>query len=124
MATVHFAPSCAIKYVGSKGKVFTTSLARPKPTLKKGDIIIVDKKVAFNLVTKGFGEFVNVDEISFTKSDTATQESIDAMQEKLAAFENENNDLFAKNVELAKQLDTLNQELLAANALLLDEVEK
>ena len=65
MAKVHFAPFNAIKYVGSKAQVFHTSLARPKPTLKKGDIIIVDKVTAFNLVNKGFGEFVKVEEIEF-----------------------------------------------------------
>ncbi|MDQ7044726.1 MAG: hypothetical protein Q9M40_07065 [Sulfurimonas sp.] len=104
MAKVHFAPNCAIKYVGSKAKVFNTSVARPKPTLKKGDIIIVDKKTAFNLVTKGFGEFVNVDEISYTKADTKVEVELQDLRDELDAYKNENNALFMKNVELTKLL--------------------
>lgn len=69
MAKVHFAPYSAVKYVGSKAKELSTSLARPKPILKKGDIVVVEKKDAFNLVTKGYGDFVFVDEIEFKKGD-------------------------------------------------------
>jgi hypothetical protein len=76
MATVHFAPYSAIKYIGSKAKVFHTSLARPKPKLKKGDIVIVDKKTAFNLVHKGFGEFELVEDISFVKADIQRAEEL------------------------------------------------
>jgi len=103
MAKVYFAPSCAIKYVGSKAKVFNTSLARPKPTLKKGDIVIVDKKTAFNLTKKGFGEFEEVEEISFVKSDTQTQVTIDKLKAELEAYKAENNSLFAKLVEATKE---------------------
>ena len=58
MAKVHFAPYCAIVYVGSKTKELSTSLARPKPIIKRGDIVIVDKKDAHNFVNKGFGQVV------------------------------------------------------------------
>jgi len=69
MAKVYYEPYRAIKYVGAKAKVLNTSLARPKPTLKKGDIVIVDKVSAFNLVNKGFGDFVYEEEIEFVKAD-------------------------------------------------------
>lgn len=76
MAKVHFAPSVAIRYVGAKQKEFAHSLARPKPVLKRGDIVIVDKKTAFNLVQKGYDQFVNVDEIEFVKANAETAETI------------------------------------------------
>ena len=107
MAKVHFAPSCAIKYVGSKAKVFNTSVARPKPVLKKGDIIIVDKRTSFNLVTKGFGEFVEVDAISFSKADTANEELMQNLKDELEAYKSENNALFNKNVALTQELTAL-----------------
>ena len=107
MAKVYFAPNKAIKYVGSKSKEFTSSLARPKPVLKKGDIVIVDKKTCFNLVTKGFKEFVEVEDIEFVKSDVKTLAEIKSLTEKLVAFEAENNSLFAKNVELGKELEEM-----------------
>jgi len=90
MAKVHFAPNSAIKYVGAKSKEFVTSLARPKPRLKKGDIVIVDKKTAFNLVTKGFGDFENVEAIEFVKNDVATSNEITLLK--------------AENEELKKEL--------------------
>lgn len=99
MAKVHFAPYSAIKYVGSKAKDFNTSLARPKPTLKKGDIVIVEKKDAFNLVSKGFGEFVTVDAIEFKKADVA-------------------NELEDEVLRLMDENTKLNAELLVALALL------
>jgi len=123
MAKVHFAPNSAIKYVGSKAKVFDTSLARPKPTIKKGDIIIVDKRTAFNLTHKGFGDFKEVDSIEFVKSDVHTAETISKLKEELGvalkslasdedseelkAYKTQNNELFAKNVELTKELTAL-----------------
>jgi len=111
MAKVHFAPNTAIKYVGSKSKEFSTSLARPKPMLKKGDIIIVDKRSAFNLVNKGFGEFVEVETIEFVKADTQTVEEIAQLKEKLSAFESQNNELFATNVALSLEMDSLKEEM-------------
>jgi len=105
MAKVHFAPSSAIKYIGNKSKEFTSSLAKPKPRLKKGDIVIVDKRTAFNLVTKGFGDFVEVSAIEFLKSDIKTLDEFETLKERLLASQNENNALFAKNVELTKQLN-------------------
>jgi len=107
MAKVYFAPYSAIKYVGTKAKVLNTSLARPKPKLVKGDIVIVDKKVAFNLVHKGFDEFVSVDEISFVKADVSSEQKIKALVEKTQALENEIHSLFSKNVELTRVLNDL-----------------
>ena len=107
MAKVHFAPYSAIKYVGSKAKDFNTSLARPKPTLKKGDIVIVEKKDAFNLVSKGYGEFVMVDEIEFKKADI---ENADALRE-----------LEDENIKLTEENAKLNAELLVALASLTKE---
>lgn len=102
MAKVHFEPMCAVKYVGAKAKDFNTSLARPKPRLKKGDIVIVDKKTSFNLIQKGFGEFVEVKSISFTKADAEAQEMEDA--------------LTAENEDLITELEAqraMNEKLLA-----------
>jgi|LGOV01.1.fsa_nt_gb signal peptidase I len=107
MAKVHFAPFCAIKYVGSKAKELQTSIARPKPVLKKGDIVIVDKRSAFNLVNKGFGDFVSVEKIEFVKSDVQTQEKIQDLKDELDAYKNENNALFNEKVELIKKLDEI-----------------
>jgi len=107
MAKVHFAPNSAIKYIGSKHKEFTSSLDRPKPMLKKGDIVIVDKRTSFNLVTKGFGEFIVVEDIEFVKADTKAVKELEDLKEQLAAFKNENNNLFSKNVELTKYISAL-----------------
>ena len=112
MAKVHFAPQCAIKYIGSKAKVFNTSIARPKPLLKKGDIIIVDKKTASNLVTKGFGEFKNVEEISFTKGEQANDEAIQNVKDELDAYINENNSLFARLLEADAKISELEASAL------------
>ncbi len=74
MAKVHFAPMYAVRYVGTKTKEFSTSLARPKPTLNTGDILIVDKRQAFILTKKGFGDFEqveNIEALEFEISDDA-----------------------------------------------------
>jgi hypothetical protein len=71
MAKVHFAPNSAIRYVGAETKEFTNSLARPKPVLEYGDIIIVDRRTAFNLVNKGFGEYEDVEAIEIAKTKTS-----------------------------------------------------
>ena len=109
MAKVHFAPSCAIKYVGSKAKVFNTSVARPKPVLKKGDIVIVDKKTAFNLTTKGFGEFVMVEKINFNKADVASEEKLQSLLDELEAYKNENNSLFARLTDATATIAKFNE---------------
>ena len=100
MAKVYYEPYKAIKYVGTKAKVFNTSLARPKPTLKKGDIVVVDKVTAFNLVNKGFGDFVNEEKIEFVKADKE-------LSEKLAYLEEENAKL---KEELATALELIMPE--------------
>lgn len=89
MATVHFAPYKAVKYVGSKAKELTTSSARPKPILKKGDIVIVDKRTGFNMVHKGFGLYEDVENISFVKADKETAATIQELQEKIASLNEE-----------------------------------
>ena len=103
MAKVHFAPNVAIEYIGSKHKEFHTSLARPKPKLVKGDIVIVDKRTAFNLVHKGFEEFVYVEDIEFKKDSKSAAD----LKKELIAYKEHNNKLFAQNVALIKELDSL-----------------
>lgn len=76
MSKVHFEPNSAIRYIGKEQKEFTTSLARPKPIMEHGDILIVDKRVAFNLTQKGFGEFEMVEEIHVYKATENTNASI------------------------------------------------
>jgi hypothetical protein len=98
MAKVHFAPSVAIKYVGKKAKEFHHSLARPRPVLKQGDIVIVDKRTGFNLVHKGFGDFKDVLEIGFVKADAALNEELEYLKE-------ENEDLTNKVAELELLLE-------------------
>ncbi|MGB3988532.1 MAG: hypothetical protein WBK67_02445 [Minisyncoccales bacterium] len=107
MAKVHFAPYSAIKYVGSKAKDFNTSLARPKPTLKKGDIVIVEKKDAFNLVSKGYGEFVMVDEIAFLKADIENADALKELEDEVLRLTEENAKL---NAELLVALASLAEE--------------
>lgn len=80
MAKVHFAPNCAVKYVGAESQVFNTSLARPKPKMNKGDILIVDRKTAFNLVQKGFGLFVDVEDIKFIKEEKEAAQRIEELE--------------------------------------------
>lgn len=109
MAKVHFAPHSAIKYLGSKTKVFHTSLARPKPKLVKGDIVIVDKKTAFNLVRKGFEEFAYVESIEFFKKDSIDAKSASKVIEELEAYKAENISLFSRLVTSQEE----NQKLLA-----------
>lgn len=90
MAKVHFIPYCAVKYVGAKTKELAVSTARPKPVLKKGDIVIVDKRMAFNLVKKGFEQFKEVEEISFTKNTVELEEEILALKESNEILKKEN----------------------------------
>ncbi len=111
MATVYFAPNRAIKYIGSRVKEFHTSLARPKPKLKRGDIVIVDKKTAFNLVHKGFGEFETVDNIEFVKADVKNSE-------RLKILNAENSELVTANDKLNKENDKLNNEIIRLNELI------
>lgn len=68
MSQLYFAPFSAVKYVGEEPKEFAHSLARPKPTLKKGDIVVVEKKTAHILVTRGFGDFVEVDNVELANA--------------------------------------------------------
>jgi len=65
MTKVYFTPYSAVRYIDTKAKEFKGSLARPRPMLKNGDIVIVDKKTAFNLTKKGFDNFTEVTDIEF-----------------------------------------------------------
>ena len=107
MAKVHFAPYRAIKYTGAKAKEFSGSLARPRPILKKGDIVIVDKKTAFNLTRKGFDNFVEVKDIEFVKADINNIPLV----EKLEAFEKHNNELLSNLVDAKAEIVKLKAEL-------------
>lgn len=107
MAKVHFAPWAAIKYVGAKQKEFTHSLARPKPMIKRGDILIVDKKTAFNLVQKGYEEFVSVDEIEFVKAGVETAMQIKELEDTNTALEASIVSLEAENGNLRNSVDAL-----------------
>jgi hypothetical protein len=68
MKKVHFSPLSAIRYVGDEPKEFSASLARPKPVLEYGDIVILDKRTAYNLV-KGFGQYESVETIEIHDAD-------------------------------------------------------
>jgi len=102
MATVHFAPYHAVKYVGPKSKELHVSLARPKPILKKGDIVITTKRDAFNLTKKGFGEFEEVQEISFVKADKSAQSEISSLKEKILDLETKLKNSWCSTKELQK----------------------
>ncbi len=114
MATVHFKPSSAIKYVGRKDKEFNYSLARPFPILSRGDIVITDEITAYNLVNNKFSNFVAVDEIYFTRKDSDEykylhenlkehKEELENQREETAKLENENKILAQKLAELEKE---------------------
>jgi hypothetical protein len=109
MAKVHFAPNCAVKYVGAKAKDFATSLARPKPRLARGDIVIVDKKTAFNLVQKGFGEFEQVESIAFNKAEAMEYKSIEELEASLEEHKAE----LARMIEINEKLEQINSDLIA-----------
>lgn len=121
MAKVYFAPNCAIKYVGAKSKEFNTSLARPKPILKKGDIIIVDKRSAFNLTQKGFGEFDMVESIEFVKSDIDNAKKTDDTQAHADALSSENEVLRKSNEAFMLEIEVLKSELAKALELLMED---
>ena len=89
MAKVYYEPYKAIKYIGIKAKVFNTSLARPKPKLVKGDIVIVDKVSAFNLINKGFGDFIYEDKIEFVKADKEFLQKISLLEDENAQLKEE-----------------------------------
>ncbi len=119
MATVHFKPYSAVKYVGSKSKEHLTSLARPKPVLKKGDILIVDKRQAANMTTKGFGEFIAVDDISFVKADVATAQDLKEHKDEVERL-TEYTQVLEEQIETAKQMQKADiariEELEAKNS--------
>lgn len=89
MAKVHYAPYEAVKYVGKKAKEFKHSTARPRPTLKRGDFAIVDRRTAFTLVEKGFGEFERAQEIAFVKADQKANDRIEELQAYIDELESD-----------------------------------
>jgi len=115
MAKVFFAPMCAIRYVGAKSREFTHSLARPKPTIKKGDILIVDKTTAFNLTVKGYGEYESVDTIEFVKGDAHTAETIKELEAINANLSQEATVLMIENEKLKAELAIALAPVLDAN---------
>jgi len=82
MATLHFNPYKAVRYIGKATKVLETSIARPKPVIKKGDILIVDKKTAHNFVKRGFGQFEDVENITLDK-DIKYKKEIEKLKQEL-----------------------------------------
>jgi hypothetical protein len=106
MATVHFAPQEAIKYTGKKAMEFTYSLARPKPVLKQGDIVIVDKRTAQILTRSSLYAFESVDEISFNKSDVASAQKIESLEEELSEVTKQRDDVQSKLEDLEESLKT------------------
>jgi hypothetical protein len=105
MATVYFGPFKAVKYVGKKTKPFSTSLARPKPTLRRGDIVILEKRAAFNLVKKGFEEFEYVESIEFVKADRETAKTLNAMSLEIETLKAALERSEAERTELVAQLE-------------------
>lgn len=112
MAKVYFGPYKAVKYVGQKKKTLHVSLARPKPELMRGDIVIVDKMQAFNLTQKGHGDFLEIDSIEFVKAET--EASV-----RMNQIEAENDVLQAENEALHSANEQLKAELAAADATIL-----
>lgn len=124
MAAVHFAPYAAVKYTGTKATEFSISTARPKPTLKRGDIMIVDKRTAFNLTHKGFGNYEEVEEIKFIKADVQRKQELKAVTEKFEAVTAENHALFEKNVALVEELTALKGSMAAEKSMQKDDTTK
>jgi len=118
MSNLHFAPNSAIRYIGKKSKEFVHSLARPKPIVKPDDIIIVSKKTANTLVTRGFGDFEYVTEIELTDNKTLAEfddckklhdelvREIEASNTKNAEFTKELKACNTKNADVEKELET------------------
>ena len=109
MAKVHFAPFGAVKYVGAKNIELATSIARPKPILRRGDIVIVDKRTAFNMTVKGFGNYEAVEDISFVKADSETSDKIESLETTIVGLE--------KNLDEHKsELERLNTQIVELEA--------
>jgi hypothetical protein len=118
MAKVHFLPYCAVKYVGSNLKELAVSTARPKPILKKGDLVIVDKRMGFNLVKKGFDQFEPVKDISFVKADKEAFIKIENLETLVLKLEEKSKE-DSKNTDIKiEALETLVLELEEKNNLL------
>lgn len=104
MAKVYFGPYRAVKYTGKKHKELSTSMARPKPVLKRGDIVILEKRSAFNKVNKGFEEFEYVDEIEFVKADKEAANMITELERR-------NDELASENAALSEMVESLTRQL-------------
>jgi len=108
MAKVHFAPNCIVKYIGENPKEFTHSLARPRPILSKGDLVVVDKRTCFNLTVKGFGEFEEIKELSILDENIDTFEAFEQQKEELEKLRGEVKTLEELNISLLESLEALN----------------
>ena len=75
MKKLYFSPAVAARYIGDDGKDFAASLARPKPILNHGDIVITDKRTAYNLINKGFGQYESVESIEIPDVDELISEN-------------------------------------------------
>jgi len=102
MKKVHFSPLCAIRYVGDEPKEFSASLARPKPVLEYGDIVILDKRTAYNLV-KGLGQYESVEAIEIPDAD----ELLDECERLKGENKHLNDECERLKGELAKALEFL-----------------
>lgn len=111
MAKVYFAPYKAMKFKGDTPKEYAGSLARPKPKLRRGDIVIVDSRTAFNAVNNGFGEFEAVESIEFTRKDTQHDEHLQMELEALLGVRDENEVLKADKETLLGRVAALSEKI-------------
>jgi len=96
---LYYAPAVAVRYIGADGKDFAASLARPKPMLNNGDFVITDKRTAYNLINKGFGQYESVESIEIPDAD-----------ELLAEIERLKDECERLKGELAKALEFLSED--------------
>lgn len=104
---IFFLPNVAIEYIGDKEQEFSRSLARPKPIVKKGDVVIMDKVNAYNIVKmfptlwkKVEGECVEV------ANDEELKLAVEELEERVEELESENEEL----AEVVAKIDLEEQE--------------
>ncbi len=106
---VHFKPFGALRYTGIKPSEFAYSTARPKPTLNRGDIVIVSKLDAYNIGKNRFSPFEEVKLIDIEQD--SYKEQISKMAKKLKEFRLENESLKKGLKEYMDERKTLIQDL-------------
>ena len=110
---LYYAPAVAVEYIGADGKDFAASLARPKPMLNCGDIVITDNRTAYNLINKGFGQYKSVESIEIPDMDKLLAENkhLNNERERLNnECEHLNNECEHLKGELAKALEFLSDD--------------